>query len=126
MSESAAKRAAWLRDELNRHNYLYYVAAKPEISDQEFDRLMRELIDLEKQHPELVTADSPTQRVGGEPISGFRTVRHAVRMMSIDNTYDEGEVREFDRRVREGLGSGHSIQYVLEPKIDGNAGYAAV
>lgn len=120
MAETAAKRAAWLRDELNRHNYLYYVEAKPEISDQEFDRLLRELADLEKTHPELATADSPTQRVGGEPIAGFRTVQHAVRMMSIDNTYAEGEVREFDKRVREEL-DGQTPRYVLEPKIDGNA-----
>ena len=120
MNQSAAQRAAWLRDELNRHNHLYYIEAKPEISDVEFDRLMRELIDLERAHPELATLDSPAQRVGGEPSTGFRTVEHAVRMMSIDNTYDEGEVREFDRRVREGLGSA-SPRYVLEPKIDGNA-----
>lgn len=120
MNKSAAQRAAWLRDELNRHSYLYYVEAKPEISDVEFDRLLRELIDLERLHPELVVPDSPTQRVGGELITGFRTVEHAVRMMSIDNTYDEGEVREFDRRVREALGRA-TPRYVIEPKIDGNA-----
>ena len=100
MSQSVAARAAWLRDELNRHNHLYYIEAKPEISDIEFDRLMRELIDLERAHPELLTLDSPTQRVGGEHIDGFTKVEHALPMMSIDNTYDEKTVLAFDKRVR--------------------------
>ena len=103
MSESPAKRIEQLRRELHRHDYLYYVLAQPEISDQEYDRLMHELIALEQQHPELITPDSPSQRVGGEPIEGFRTVEHAVRMMSIDNTYNEAELRAFDDRVRRGL-----------------------
>ena len=120
MSHSLAQRVKQLRDEINHHNQLYYLEAQPEISDEQYDRLMRELLDLEKQHPELVTADSPSQRVGGAPIESFRTVTHALRMMSIDNTYAAGEVREFDRRVREGL-PGHTPQYVLEPKVDGVA-----
>ncbi|MGE5608868.1 MAG: NAD-dependent DNA ligase LigA [Bacillota bacterium] len=107
-----------LREELNRHNYLYYVEAKPEISDREYDRLMNELIEIETAHPELVTPDSPSKRVGGQPIEGFRTVEHAVPMMSIDNTYEEEGVRAFDERVRKGLG-GQQPQYVLEPKVDG-------
>lgn len=114
------KRASELRQQLNHHNYLYYVAAKPEISDREFDRLMEELLQLETQHPELRTADSPTQRVGGEPITGFASVEHSVRMMSIDNTYDADAVREFDRRVRDLL-EGQKPEYVLEPKVDGVA-----
>lgn len=119
---SVEKRIAKLRDELNRHNRLYYEEAKPEISDQEYDALMRELIELEAANPQLATADSPSQRVGGQPIEGFKTVEHAVPMMSIDNTYDEAEVRAFDERVRKGLGGGgEQPWYVLEPKVDGVA-----
>jgi DNA ligase (NAD+) len=108
-----------LRQELERHNYLYY-QGKPQISDREFDAMMRELIELEKAHPELLTPDSPSQRVGGQPIEGFKTVEHSVPMMSIDNTYDEAEVRAFDARIRKGLGD-ESIAYVVEPKVDGVA-----
>ncbi len=120
MSESTAQKAAKLRDEINRHNYLYYVEAKPQVSDREYDRLLRELTDLEAAHPELVTPDSPTQRVGGQPLDAFRTVTHAVRMMSIDNTYSEEDLRAFDERVRKALG-GEQPAYVAEPKIDGVA-----
>src|SRR5947208_5445062 len=115
-----AARIAELRQQLDRHNYLYYVEAKPEISDREFDRLLEELQALESQHPELVTPDSPTQRVGGQPIAGFRTVRHREPMLSIDNTYNAGELREFDARVRKLLGS-DPVTYVVELKIDGVA-----
>lgn len=120
MPGAAEQKIKKLRQELEHHNYLYY-EGKPAISDQEFDRLMRELIELEKSHPELVTADSPSQRVGGQPVEGFETVEHAVPMMSIDNTYDETEVRAFDTRVRKGLGNGEKIEYVVEPKVDGVA-----
>ncbi|HEX2971930.1 MAG TPA: NAD-dependent DNA ligase LigA, partial [Tepidisphaeraceae bacterium] len=107
-----------LRQELNRHNYLYYVEAAPQISDREYDRLMNELLAIETAHPELVTPDSPSQRVGGQALESFQTVEHAVPMMSIDNTYEEDGVRAFDERVRKGLG-GQQPQYVLEPKVDG-------
>jgi len=120
MGQTIANRVAKLREEIERHNYLYYVEAKPQISDRDFDRLLKELIDLEAQHPELRSADSPTQRVGGEPIEGFEQVRHAVPMMSIDNTYDEAEVRAFGERVRKALGDA-KVAYVLEPKVDGVA-----
>src|SRR5438309_363900 len=106
MSKSVEPRILKLREELNRHNYLYYIEARPQVSDREYDRLMQELIELEAAHPELVTPDSPTQRVGGEPLSELKSVRHAVPMMSIDNTYSEEEVRAFDERVRKGLGGG--------------------
>src|SRR5580704_5802076 len=96
MSESIAHRVARLREDLNRHNYLYYMG-NPEISDQQFDRMMRELTELEEKHPELKTPDSPTQRVGGQPIEGFRTVAHRESMLSIDNTYNADELREFDK-----------------------------
>ena len=103
MSKSVEQRILKLREELNRHNYLYYIEARPQVSDREYDRLMQELIDLEAAHPELVTPDSPTQRVGGELQTELKPVRHAVPMMSIDNTYSEEEVRAFDERVRKAL-----------------------
>ena len=115
---AARKRAEHLRAELERHNRLYYVEARPEISDREFDRLLRELQDLETAHPELAAPDSPTRRVGGAPIEGFAQVRHAVPMMSLDNTYSVEEIREFDARVRKALGV-ESVDYVIEPKVDG-------
>ena len=118
MAHSVEKRINQLRQELNHHNYLYYVETRPVISDRQFDALMQELIDLEKAHPELITPDSPTQRVGEQPLSELKPVRHAVPMMSIENTYSDDEVRAFDERVRKGLG-GEQPAYVLEPKIDG-------
>jgi DNA ligase (NAD+) len=114
------KRAAELRDEINYHNRLYYVESRTEISDQAFDALLRELQDLEAGNPALITPDSPTQRVGGEPIAGFESVAHEVPMLSIDNTYSEAELRKFDERVRKGLGD-ESPAYVAELKIDGVA-----
>jgi DNA ligase (NAD+) len=119
MPPSPAQRIAKLREEIDHHNYLYFVQNKPSISDQAYDRLMHELIELEEAHPDLRTADSPTQRVGGELIKAFGSVRHAVPMMSIDNTYDEAEVRAFDERVRKAIGE--QPTYVLEPKVDGVA-----
>jgi len=116
-SEQIAK----LRAEIERHNRLYYVEAAPEISDRRYDRLMDQLIELEAAHPELVTPDSPTQRVGGEPIDRFESVTHAAPMLSIDNTYSQADLREFDRRVARGLGEGAGYSYTIEPKIDGVA-----
>jgi DNA ligase (NAD+) len=112
------KRAATLQKELTRHERLYYIDARPEISDREYDALMAELTELETEHPELRTEDSPTQRVGGDVQSELKSVTHAVPMMSLDNTYSEAEVRAFDERVKKSLG-GESPSYVLEPKIDG-------
>jgi DNA ligase (NAD+) len=109
-----------LRAELRRHDKLYFVDHAPEISDQQYDRLMHELRALEAAHPELVTPDSPSQRVGEQPIEGFAHVRHAVPMLSIDNTYSPGELREFDARVRKLLGD-EPFAYVVDPKIDGIA-----
>ena len=118
--QSPAERIEQLRKEIRRHDYLYYVEAAPELSDREYDRLLAELRQLEKQHPDLVTPDSPTQRVAGEPIEGFTTVTHAEAMLSIDNTYSADQVREFDRRVRAALGEA-SFSYLCDPKIDGVA-----
>lgn len=109
-----------LRQVLEHHNYKYYVEARPEISDREFDRLLDELRRLEEQHPECASPDSPTQRVGGQPIEGFKTVRHRLPMMSIDNTYNPEELKEFDRRIRRLL-PGEDVTYVVELKIDGVA-----
>src|SRR3954470_1963241 len=115
---SAAARILDLRKQINHHNRLYYVDAAPEISDRDFDRLLEELQRLEAEHPELVTPDSPTQRVGGAPVESFTTVRHRQPMLSIDNTYNAEELREFDARVRKTLG-GAAVEYAVEPKIDG-------
>ncbi len=109
-----------LRREIRRHDRLYYVDAVPEISDRDYDRLYAELKSLEEAHPDLLTSDSPTRRVGGEPIEGFKSVRHREPMLSIDNTYSADELREFDRRVRKLL-PGEAITYVVELKIDGVA-----
>src|SRR3954467_15674507 len=117
---SVEKKIASLRNELNRHNHLYFVEARPAISDREYDQLMHELIALEKANPELLTPDSPSQRVGGDVQSALKSVRHAVPMMSIDNTYSEAEVRAFDERVRKTL-DGAKPSDVLEPKIDGTS-----
>jgi len=117
---SPKDRAAKLRQQIDHHNRKYYVDAAPEISDREFDRLLEELQSIEKAHPELITPDSPTQRVGGAPIDEFRTVRHRVPMLSIDNTYNPNEVREWDRATRKLLG-GEEPCYVVELKIDGVA-----
>ncbi len=118
MGGDVSKRITKLREELRRHEHLYYVLDQPEISDAEYDAMMRELQELEQAHPELITADSPTRRVGGAPREGFVKVRHSSPMLSLDNTYNEGELREFDRRVRELLG-GESYRYVAELKLDG-------
>ena len=116
----AADRAAYLRQEIDAHNRRYYLDAAPSISDQEFDALLRELIDLESAHPDLITPDSPTQRVGGAPLDGFAQIRHSVPMMSLDNTYSEAELAAFYQRVQKGL-SRERIDCVVEPKVDGVA-----
>jgi DNA ligase (NAD+) len=120
-SSSPAQRVEELRSIIRHHDYKYYVETTPEISDQEYDRLFRELLDLEAAHPELASPDSPTQRVGGKPVEGFKTVTHRVPMLSIDNTYNEADLREWDNRTRKLLGKGEKVRYVVEPKIDGVA-----
>ena len=118
MSKDIARQIDRLREEIRRHEYLYYVLDQPEISDAEFDELMRRLRELEARYPEYVTPDSPTQRVGGKPREGFVKVRHSSPMLSLDNALNEGELRDFDRRVRELLG-GEACRYVAELKLDG-------
>ncbi len=114
------RRVAELREEINTHNYYYYVLAAPRIPDAEYDRLMRELQALEKQYPQLVTPDSPTQRVGAAPVEAFGTVRHEIPMLSLENAFSEADVRDFHRRVCERLSVQH-VDYAAEPKLDGLA-----
>jgi len=114
--KDAKKRIDKLRKEINYHNHKYYVESNPIISDYEFDKLLKELEELENKFPDLVTPDSPTQRVGGEPLDGFITVEHKTTMLSLDNTYTFEELKEFDERVKKNVGK---VDYVIEPKIDG-------
>jgi DNA ligase (NAD+) len=120
-AEALRRRAAQLRRDIEHHNYRYYILDDPEIPDAEWDRLLRELRALESEHPELVTADSPTQRVGVTPTDEFAEVRHRVPMLSLDNAFTDEDLRAFDRRVRERLGTGDEIDYSAEPKLDGLA-----
>lgn len=120
MTAKARTEIERLRAELNRHNHLYYVEAKPEITDLEFDMLLKRLEALEQQHPEYDSPDSPTRKVGGAAIEGFRSVPHRLPMLSIDNVYDEAELAEFDARVRKLLGV-EEVEYTAEYKIDGVA-----
>ncbi len=120
MAGDVKKRIERLRREIRRHDHLYYVLSAPEIDDRQYDALFAELKDLEAAHPELVAADSPTQRVSGRPLDAFSTVRHAVPMLSIDNTYSADELRAFDERIRRQLETSE-YDYVVELKIDGLA-----
>ncbi|MBL8179558.1 MAG: NAD-dependent DNA ligase LigA [Bryobacterales bacterium] len=118
MGHSVQEKIAALREELRRHEHLYYVLDRPEISDLEYDAMIRDLQALETAHPDLLTPDSPTQRVGGKPREGFVKVRHSSAMLSLDNALNEGELRDFDRRVGELL-QGEPYTYVAEVKLDG-------
>ena len=120
MSSTPAQRYARLLQEVRRHDLLYYVEARPEISDAVYDRLYRELLELETSHPKLVDENSPTRKVGGAPLDSFRTVAHAVRMQSLNNTYSEEELQEFLDRVEKNL-HGQTAEFAVEPKVDGLA-----
>ena len=115
------ERAAWLRAELDRHNHAYYVLDAPSIPDAEYDKLFRELQGLEAEYPELLSADSPTQRVGAAPLKEFPPRRHGVPMLSLNNAFAPEEVEAFDKRVRDGLETISAIDYAVEPKFDGLA-----
>ena len=118
--DEARKEIDHLREEIDHHNYRYYVLDAPVVSDREYDRLYSELKELEQDHPELITPDSPTQRVGGAPLKEFKQVSHTVPMLSLDNTYSEEELRQFDERIRRGLDLGETpAAYVAELKLDG-------
>ncbi len=119
MSDSDRQTIEQLRKDIQRHDHLYYVKDEPEKSDREYDRLMQRLKDLEAKHPDWITPDSPTQRVGGQPAEGFDTVVHKVPMLSLDNTYNVDELKEFHPRVVKNLGTEEGLEYVVELKIDG-------
>jgi DNA ligase (NAD+) len=121
VTEAVRKRVEKLREEIEYHNYRYYILDQPEISDAQYDRLMRELEKLEEQYPELRTPNSPTQRVGAPPLEEFEIVRHTIPMLSLANAFDETEAKEFDKRVKKFLGTSSDIEYVTEPKLDGLA-----
>lgn len=118
--DQAKKRHACLVEEIRKHDHAYYVEAKPKISDRDYDRLYHELLELEKDFPELAAPDSPSQRVGGTPLNEFKSVRHSVPMLSLDNTYSEEEVRDFVKRL-EKLLPDEKLDWVVEPKLDGVA-----
>ena len=117
-ARQARERAEQLREEIRRHDRAYYLEDRPVVSDAEYDRLFAELLELEESHPELITPDSPTQRVGGAPLEKFDTVRHDAPMLSLDSSQDEALLRRFDERIRDFLGEA-SVAYVVEPKLDG-------
>ena len=119
--EEVSQQLEALRTTINQHNYRYYVLDDPAVSDSEYDRLMQELKALESQHPELVSADSPTQRVGAQPLAKFGQVRHEVPMLSLDNAFSQDDLQDFDRRIHDRLKSDAAIEYACEPKLDGIA-----
>lgn len=119
MSESVEKKISELREKINQHDYRYYVLAEPSISDEEYDKLVKELEKLENENPHLITPDSPTQRVGKDLTKEFNPVTHKIPMLSLANTYDEQDLYDFDRRVHEALPANENVEYVVEYKIDG-------
>ncbi|EKA6056537.1 TPA: NAD-dependent DNA ligase LigA [Vibrio parahaemolyticus] len=121
MSESVHQRLEELKESLHYHAVRYYVEDNPEIPDAEYDRLMRELLEIEAQHPDLVTVDSPSQRVGGKPLSEFSQVTHEVPMLSLDNAFDDSELDSFHKRAQDRIGGESIKQYCCEPKLDGLA-----
>src|SRR6202047_3668313 len=116
-ANQAAKRVAELKETLERYNYRYHALDDPEVPDAEYDRLMLELRALEPAHPQLLTPDSPTQRVGAAPVAAFGTVKHRLAMLSLDNAFSDEEVQDFDRRIRERLDLEGPIRYSAEPKL---------
>lgn len=120
MAEDVKKRIEQLRSEIRKHDYLYYVLNQPKITDQQYDKLFAELKELEQANPSFITPDSPTQRVSGQPLEGFKSVRHEVQMLSIDNTYSAEQLKAFDKKVEKGLRT-KDYSYVVELKIDGLA-----
>src|SRR5450631_1363684 len=120
-AKKVAARLLKLKETLERYNYRYHALDDPEVPDAEYDRLMLELRALETQHPQLLTPDSPTQRVGAAPVAAFGAVKHRLAMLSLDNAFSAEDVRDFDRRVQERVGAKGPIRYSAEPKLDGLA-----
>ena len=110
-----------LRKKINNHNYQYYVLDNPIISDSEYDKLLKELELIEKKYPEFIIPESPTQRIGAQPIESFGTVTHRITMMSLANAMSDDELKAFDERLKKILNSAEEIEYVIEPKLDGLA-----
>jgi DNA ligase (NAD+) len=121
VAEAIKKKVEKLREEIEYHNYRYYILDQPEISDAQYDRLLRELEKIEEEYPELLSPNSPTQRVGAPPLEEFEIVRHSIPMLSLANAFDETEAKDFDKRVKKFLGSSADVEYVAEPKLDGLA-----
>ena len=121
MEKTVKARVEALREQIDHHNYLYYVLDEPSVPDAEYDRLLRELEQLEAEYPQLVTSDSPTQRVGAQPLEAFDEVEHRVPMLSLANAFSDDEMADFDKRIRKLLDTGEEITYVAEPKLDGLA-----
>ncbi len=119
-TEQASKRASGLRDEINQHNYLYHVLDQPEIGDAEYDALVKELVEIEEEHPELITSDSPTQRVGAEPAGGFEEVHHPRPMFSLGNAFDDDEFMAWYRRIT-GMLEREDIDFVCDLNYEGLA-----
>src|SRR5579862_417901 len=119
--DKAEKEIEKLCDQINEHNYRYHVLDDPVITDAEFDKLFQHLKSLEAQYPELITQDSPTQRVGAAPLKSFAEVQHDVAMLSLDNAFTEEEIFNFDQRIRDRLHTKDQIEYCCEPKLDGLA-----
>ena len=119
MAKSVEKRIKELRNQINEHDYKYYVLAEPIISDVNYDKLVKELEKLESENPDLVSPDSPTQRVGKDLTKDFKPVKHQIPMLSLSNTYDEKDLIDFDRKVKESLPDSEKVEYVVELKIDG-------
>lgn len=119
MSSNIEKRIEELREEIRYHDYNYYILTEPKIPDEQYDKLYKELEKLESEYPELITPDSPTQRVGSDLTKEFKPVQHKIPMLSLSNTYSENELFDFDRRVREGIGNIAEVEYIAELKIDG-------
>jgi len=118
---SLQKKAQKLRDAINDHNYQYYVLDAPTIPDSEYDRLFHELQKLEQEYPELLTPDSPTQRVGAKPLKSFKQIKHTIPMLSLQNVFEEEELDAFDERVRQRIDFSGVMEYACEPKLDGVA-----
>src|SRR5574341_824718 len=119
--DRAAKEIFELREQIEKHNYQYHVLDNPLISDAEYDRLFRRLVELEKEHPDLAAPDSPTHKVGAPPVEKFTTVQHTLPMLSLNNATDEEELKEFEERIQRFLKHTATIDYAVEPKIDGLA-----
>ena len=112
-------RVSELRKIIEKHNYYYYTLDSPRISDGEFDKLFKELQSLEQKNPEIITSDSPTQKIGSKPLKEFKSIKHSIPMLSLDNAMGKNDIIAFDERIKKWLNTKDNIEYVAEPKLDG-------